>query len=49
MGDNRIVLSGFYRCPKCQKIHTYSPSFPVVNCECGSEIFQFDTTQGGGR
>jgi len=38
------IVAGFYTCPECQKLHTYSPGFLTVTCSCGAEIFQLNTT-----
>jgi len=40
------VISGFYRCPQCQKMHTYSNNVARnVTCQCGEVINQFEVAQ----
>lgn len=43
------ILSGFYTCPECGKLHTFTtPSFTgMVECACGAIIDQWE--RGGAR
>jgi hypothetical protein len=40
-----VILTGFYRCTDCQRLHTYSPGFTVVHCACGAIIDQLTRNQ----
>ena len=41
LSSPRLVW-GFYTCPTCAKVHTYSRGFTKVECSCGTTIDQFE-------